>query len=453
MGMVPDAALPGALEQLPFDSTLFFPLSGNPIGFNHLAAAEWMLRRNPDWRRVVFVLSNGRHPDPTKPGAEVDAATRLELCQLAIAAAADPARSFLAKQAAQAGEALRLGPETCGVSTRELREQTAVRTAQMLGWLRAEAPPGQGPIFWCVGTDLLRRMADPRIFSDEDLPVIARECRLAVLERPGEPAAAEALALVRARRGIALPCEVFPLAQVPEWLGKFLRLSSTLIRHAAEAGDPLGGMLPAGAAERIAREGLYRTGRIGARLLAPDGRELGARTQWQLAVEAAQAALDGEAARLFDLLSQRHAAREPHGLAIVEGCVGGVLTAALAGRAGASRFFRQARFAYDRQAKVNLIGQYPKEQSAASTEMVVALARALRREAQADYCVAESGMAGPPDGTRRSFKNGECWLAAVGPHGERTEHVALNPFLTRKEHMLEFSRRALLLLRGVVEGG
>jgi nicotinamide mononucleotide (NMN) deamidase PncC/nicotinic acid mononucleotide adenylyltransferase len=450
--MVPDAALPGALKQLPFASTLFFPVSGNPIGFNHLAAAEWMLRRHPAWERVLFVLSNGRHPDPTKPGAEVDAATRLDLCRLSIAAAADPARSFLAKQAAQAGETLRLGPETVGISTRELSETGAVRTAQMVAWLRSEAPPGQGPVAWCVGTDLVRRMADPRIFSDADLPVLARECRLAVLERPGEPTAKEALKLVQERRGVTLPCDVFLLADLPEWLAKFLHLSSTLIRNAAEAGDPLGGMLPAGPAEAIVRNGLYRGGRSGARLMAPDGKEVGTRTQWQLTVDRTQAALDAEAGRVFDLLTQRHAAREPHGLAIVEGCVGGVLTASLAGRAGASRFFRQSRFAYDRQGKVNLIGEYPQEQSAASTGIVSALARALRDQALADYCVAESGAAGPPDGVRRSFKNGECWLAAVGPDGERTEHVALNPFLTRKEHMLEFSRRALLLLRKVVEG-
>jgi hypothetical protein len=30
--------------------------------------------------------------------------------------------------------------------------------------------------------------------------------------------------------------------------------------------------------------------------------------------------------------------------------------------------------------------------------------------------------------------------------------VEINPFLTRKEHMIEFSRRALVLLRGVVQG-
>ena len=83
--------------------------------------------------------------------------------------------------------------------------------------------------------------------------------------------------------------------------------------------------------------------------------------------------------------------------------------------------------------------------------MVAELAKALKREAAADYALTESGMAGPPDGLRRSLKNGQCWLALAGPGGVQTEPVALNPFLTRKEHMLQFSRRALQLLRRTLE--
>jgi nicotinamide mononucleotide (NMN) deamidase PncC len=81
------------------------------------------------------------------------------------------------------------------------------------------------------------------------------------------------------------------------------------------------------------------------------------------------------------------------------------------------------------------------------------LAQALRRKAAADYAIAESGMAGPPDGIRKSLKNGQCWIALAGPDGVQTELVSLNPFQTRKEHMLQFSRRALLLLRKTLERG
>jgi hypothetical protein len=81
---------PTALPVLPAASTLFLPVSGNPIGFNHFALAEWLLRRSSAWERIVFVLSNGRHPDPTKQDADVGAADRYALAQAAIAASADP---------------------------------------------------------------------------------------------------------------------------------------------------------------------------------------------------------------------------------------------------------------------------------------------------------------------------------------------------------------------------
>ena len=88
----------------PLASALFFPVSGDPIGFNHFMAAEWLLRSAPALRRVVFVLSNGHHPDPTKAGAHAPAERRLEMLQASLAELADPARSWLARRAEQAGE-------------------------------------------------------------------------------------------------------------------------------------------------------------------------------------------------------------------------------------------------------------------------------------------------------------------------------------------------------------
>ena len=67
------------MESSPFDSTLFFPVSGDPIGANHFAAAEWSLRRAEGIERVTFVLSNGRHPDPTKADAAVPVGVRLAI--------------------------------------------------------------------------------------------------------------------------------------------------------------------------------------------------------------------------------------------------------------------------------------------------------------------------------------------------------------------------------------
>ena len=444
---------PPALAPVPAATTLFLPVTGNPIGFNHFALAEWLLRRNPAWERVVFLVANGRHPDPTKPDAEVSPNERFAIAQAAVAAIADPERCFLARQAQLAGETLVLTPERVLLDPREFAVRGPVRTLQLVNLLRETGlRPGDGDakLHWAVGADLVRRMADPGIFSDADVHGLAERLDYAILDREGDPARA-AVELVRQRRGVSLRFRVFDLGEVPAWLAAFLPLSSTMIRHAAQAGDPLGGMLPLPAAELIVGRGLYRTEAPVARLVTPSGSTLGGRTALQLTVEGLQSQLDQEAAAVAGLLVERRARDQPHGLAIGEGSVGGVLTQALAGRSGASRYFRQARFFYDRQAKLNLLGQIPENLSAVEGGMVSELAKALRREAAADYALTESGMAGPPDGLRRSMKNGQCWIALAGPAGVQTELVSLNPFLTRKEHMLQFSRRALQLLRKTLE--
>ncbi len=166
-------------------------------------------------------------------------------------------------------------------------------------------------------------------------------------------------------------------------------------------------------------------------------------------MDALQAELDAAAGTLAEALTARSAAALPHSLGVVETTTGGVITAALAGRAGASRYFRQGRFAYDGHAKTALVGgDLPG--SAVSREAVVAMAEAMRREARVDYALAESGMAGPPDVSRRSLKYGRCWMAVAGPRGTIAAEATHNPFLTRREHQLRFAVKALALVRQAV---
>ncbi|HKI97410.1 MAG TPA: CinA family protein [bacterium] len=440
---------------LSLESTLLFPISGNPIGFNHFAAAEWLLRRDSRLSRVCFVLSNGRHPDPTKRDAVVPAPERLRLCELACEAVADPARSFLAKQAHLAGERLRLTPPTMQISTLEFGFDRAVRTAELIPLLRAQAPGYAGPFHWCVGSDLVTRMADPRIFAEDDLRVLAANLHYHVLEREGAPLR-DALAHLEETRGVRLDCTAHPMSEPPPWLGTFLSLSSTRIRNAAEAGDPLAGMLPAPAAEQVLAHGWYREGEPGARLVAPDGRELGTRSRLALLLEAQQAAVQRAAAELAEALLARRGRKEPHTLSLVETSTGGLVTAALAGRSGASRYFLQSRFAYDAQAKASLLaagGEGAPSGSAVSEAAVLALAGAMRMAAGSDFALAESGMAGPPDAGRRSLKYGHCWFAVAGPDRALAETLQLNPFLTRREHQLAFARHALELATRFVASG
>ena len=288
-------------------------------------------------------------------------------------------------------------------------------------------------------------MADPLIFADADVRILAQSCRYALLERPGAPLSA-ALEEFTRRRGLTLEHEVCDVSAAPEWLGNYLHLSSTLIRHAAVAGDPLAGMLPRPAADEITAHGLYSQGQPVTREIDANGRMVGTHTRLQLDLEALSERLSGAAGRVAELLVAQREAGRPHSLAVAETSAGGFLTCAFAGRSGASRYFRQGRFAYDQVAKEALIGERGDIASSVSAEMVAGMAQGLRDQALTDFALAESGMAGPPDGRRRSVKSGASWIALATPQGTHTETAQFNPFLTRKEHQYEFALHAVGML-------
>ncbi|MDH4246819.1 MAG: CinA family protein [Deltaproteobacteria bacterium] len=437
---------------LPLIGTLFFPISGNPIGFNHFALAEWLLRENPTLRRVVWILSNGRHPDPTKPPIAFPAEERLALCRTALETVADPAHSLLARRAAQAGETLRLTPETQHLSLLEFGVDRAVRSAELVAHLCGGDSPG-ARLAWVAGTDLLRRMADSRIFSAEDLKLLTQGCHYHIPEREGEPLA-PALDQLREKRGLQMESTGYPLAGAPEWLAPFLGLSSTAIRNAVEAGDPLGGMLPAPAAARLGGPGLYRQRTVAVRLMTPGGQEVGTRSALELAREALQGEVDHAARELAFRLKALRESGSAHTLAVAEASCGGLVGAALTGVPGASRFLLQSRFVYHASAKAALLGpeETARAHPAVSEAMAAALADRLRAESGSDFALAETGMAGPPDGERHSLKNGTVCLAWSRPEGTLTRTLTLNPFLTRREHQLHFALAALRLGLTAVPG-
>ena len=432
-------------ESTPLASTLFFPLSGDPVGFNHFAAAEATLRAEPSLERVTFILSNGIHPDPKKPDAEAAPAIRREILEAAARTIADPSRSTLARQAELAGERLRIDASRVEVSTREFTSDRAVRAAETATALRREGADTSGPIHWYAGSDLLRRMTDPAIFDDDDLQRLARECAFHVVEREGD-STESAVGEVERLRGVRLSVQALSRATLPPWLAFFLRLSSTDIRRAAEAGDPLSGMLPQEAAAVIRAHALYRPGRVAARLVDLAGEEIEPCSVHTLDLAKLEADLRTQAERLGEHLDSLRQAGRPHTLALLETSAGGLFTAALARRSGASRYFRQSRFAYDETAKANLVGDGVERHASVSKEMVVELAQALRREAGTDFAVAESGMAGPPDGRHKSLRNGECWIACATPAGTRADRIDLHPFSTRREHQLRFALHAIAWL-------
>ncbi|MDH4120247.1 MAG: CinA family protein [Deltaproteobacteria bacterium] len=434
------------------DTALFLPISGNPLGFNHLAAAEWMLRSGPGLNRVVLVLSNGRHPDPTKPDAAVSKEDRLAVVLAALEALADPERSWMARRAAAGtGETLRAVPGRVLVSTAEFALEGAVRTAQLVQRLLGGSP---GPLNLFAGADLVARMADPAIFSDPDVNTLARQCRYWIMERD-HLRAEEALALVARRRGVSIQAQAFPLKAVPDWLAPFFHLSSTHIRHACQAGDPLGGMLPDPAARLIQTRGLYRKGRLAARLVDRGETLLAEKDRLTLRVEEAEARLAETAREVARRLQEKEQDGPPPTLSLAESSTGGRMAAALLAVPGVSRFFLEGRVAYSPRAKMALVEAlpqgaqppHPEAAPAVSQDMAEWMARGLRAASGADWALAETGMAGPPDGERKSMKNGLCYLAVTGPGGTLHRQVELPAFLTRREHQLAFALEGLRFLR------
>ena len=65
-------------------SRVYFPLTGDPVGHHHLLLAESVLQQLPEIQLVIFIISNGIHPDPLKNRKITTAALRLEILKSAL---------------------------------------------------------------------------------------------------------------------------------------------------------------------------------------------------------------------------------------------------------------------------------------------------------------------------------------------------------------------------------
>lgn len=439
----------------PWDAccTLFFPFSADPAGFHHLATAEWLLRCRSELRKVVFMPSNGHHPDPLKATPYAPARWRLHWLVRLLREAGTMQHSDLARQAQRSGTELLLNPQRVGVSRFELRLKRPVRMVEHVAWLRAQGMPKGQRLHWLVGSDLIQRMGDARIFSAADLRVLAHTVQLHALQR-GTIRLQQALERV-ASRGVRLELQSYTPPQGLPWLARPLRLSSTHIRRAAAAGDPLEGMLSAGVARALVRSAAYTAVYTPAdtahsayavpHTYAAQPVYTGPRKMPRLRNATPEKQIAMRGAELSAILQDRSRRGLPHRLAIVETSAGGRIAQALSAAAGASAFLIEARLAYSPLAQNALLAAEPGAagESAVSRKRVRALAQAMRAHAQSDYALAESGVAGPPDGKRRSEKHGICWIAVDTPQGTFQRMLRLHPYATRAEHQIGFALAAL----------
>ena len=97
-------------------SEIYFPLTANPAGYNHLLLAESVLWQFPETQSLVFILSNSRHPDPFKTVQIPHASLRYEILRSALLDWSDPENSLPARYADESGVLLKLGRKNCTIS-------------------------------------------------------------------------------------------------------------------------------------------------------------------------------------------------------------------------------------------------------------------------------------------------------------------------------------------------
>lgn len=123
-------------------------------------------------------------------------------------------------------------------------------------------------------------------------------------------------------------------------------------------------------------------------------------------------ALDGAASDASDLL---HAAGQTLGLC--ETASGGLMSAAMLARPGASRCFVGGAVAYSRASRhalLDLHGEQVRDLAPMSPEMALAFARRTRERLGSDWGVAELGIAGPGP-SPYGGPSGVAILAVSGP--------------------------------------
>ena len=153
--------------------TIYFPLTANPAGYHHLSLAECVLRQFPETRLIVFLLSNGQHPDPFKQQQIPEAALRLEILRGTLADWSDPEKSLPAQIAEESGTSLKLQNNNCAISRSELSFNRPLRLAE-----HVQNFSGIEKVPMLVGADLIKRMLNPKIFTDKDLTEIENSCHL-----------------------------------------------------------------------------------------------------------------------------------------------------------------------------------------------------------------------------------------------------------------------------------
>ena len=411
--------------------TIYFPLTANPAGHHHLLLAECVLRQFPETKLIVFLLSNGQHPDPLKQQKIPEANLRLEILRDSLAGWSDPEKSLPAQIAEESGTSLKLKSNNCAISRSELSFNRPLRLAEHVQnfSVREKVP-------MLVGADLIKRILNPKIFTDNDLIEIEKSCHLLIAPR-NEVEIEPTLQLIKEERNVILTATTITPALLPQKLQIYLLISSTIIRRAKQSGHDLESFLSANAARKISKSYLYEWGKNPFKSQNSNLNELQYRCQELMEL------LEESAKKLKNFLDQLLLKKQPHRFAIVETCTGGQIAEAFTCRSGASQHFLHGSILYSQKTQNQFLGQKLSKNSSLSQTRAEDLAQTMLEQSGADWALAETGMAGPLSQKRQSKKNGQCHLGLALSSEVRYKYLEFNPFLTRKEHRLLFAIEAL----------
>ncbi len=421
-------------ENADYQNTLFVPITGNPAGYHHLVLAELALRQRPELSRVVYLLSNGHHPDPFKRSVTLPKDIRLQLMQDLLASLHQDSGNRLNVIVDQAGETLRLRQVELFVSIIEFQREGQVRLLDNVKNIRtvlmSDRDYKSQRIQILVGSDLINRMQDPQIFSEADMKEMSNLAEWLVVPRPGERIA-ESLVEGPSLKQKILDPDLLPIA-----LKSYLNLSSTIIRRAVSSWQQLPAYLPDKAIEHLGSGPSKKTTEF---------------SEWEARIQELERELLEISRKVSRQLFER---KNPPKIYLLETSAGGRIAGSLIGLPGSSKFVLGSQVAYANSIKEQLIGRFlGDEESSLSEELTKEMALAAMNNTEADLVLAENGMAGPPDGNLRSNKNGVCHLVLIQrsemteqPHETIHELIQENPFFTKQEHQIRFAISALELL-------
>jgi PncC family amidohydrolase len=137
-------------------------------------------------------------------------------------------------------------------------------------------------------------------------------------------------------------------------------------------------------------------------------------------------------------------------VAVAESSAGGLISAALLSVPGASRYYSGGGVVYTLASRTQLAGvpaeAYARYQGT-TTEMLADLLNSMRERLGSDWCVGESGLAGPTGG-RTGAPAGRVAIGVSGPVA-RTKLLETG-LSDRAENMVAFTTRSLCLLRDAI---